>query len=161
MYKNSDLSKNTIRKHHDLLNNICKHAIRENKILINPVTNATVPKIKKDEPEVYSFEEMKVLLEKAKGHRIEIIIVLAAYLGLRRGEICGLKWSNIDYSKKDVRITETAVQVGSNIVIKEPKTNRSKRTIQLADDLIKKLIIEQEKQKENKKNMVIITIITI
>ncbi len=64
--KNSSLSSNTIHKHHDLLKNICKNAFYENKIKDNPVIKVIPPKVVKEEPQVYSIEEMKALLSKAK-----------------------------------------------------------------------------------------------
>ncbi len=77
-----------------------------------------------------------------------MVISLAAYLGLRRGEICGLKWSNIDFDGKIAKIRETSIQVGSNIITKSPKTDLSKRDIPIPEVLLKMLKDHENSQKK-------------
>jgi len=79
-------------------------------------------------------EDLKVFLSSAKS--LENItnytaILLLAYTGLRRGEMQGLKWNNIDFDKKELKVERTRDQYGE----RPPKTKRSYRTI-LVDDVI-------------------------
>lgn len=88
--------------------------------------------------------EMKTLAEadmfKILDHecRDRHLWTLALY-GLRRGEIAGLQWDNVDFNKKCLTIAENRVQVGRDIVSGTPKSARSRRTLPLPDEVVEVL----------------------
>ena len=94
------LSTNTIRKHYDLLKDSFKKAEDEERILRSPINKIEPPKITTKEKNFYSPEQLQQLFDIVKGDRIEIVIKLAGYLGLRREEISALKWDNVDFEAK-------------------------------------------------------------
>lgn len=131
------LSSNTVRKHHDLLRCALKAAVCDRKIVTNPTDNMLyVPKIDQKEKRFYNQEQLAALMDVAAGHRLEIVILLAGYCGLRREEIVGLKWENVDLEKRIISITEVRTSAINKIITKRPKTKTSIRTEHINDDLL-------------------------
>jgi integrase len=144
------LSNNTIRKHYDLLKEVLKQAVKDEKILKNPIDKIEPIKTQRNEMNFYSVEQLKKLLSVVKNDRMEIVIVLAAMLGLRREEIAGLKWGSIDLEGKIITISEARTQAGKKTVEKGTKNRSSYRTLYIPDELIElltKVKAIQESQK--------------
>lgn len=90
----------------------------------------TLPKKQKTETQIYTTEELRILLDAIRGKDVEIVVLLAAWLGLRRSEIWGLRWSSIDYEKGCISITEALVPGEDNkFVVKGTKTAASNRVV--------------------------------
>ena len=90
------LSPNTVIKHHNLLTNTLNAAERQEYITKNPMRAVSPPKKRQREAKFYTPEQLGILLDKAVGTRLELPVFICAYLGLRRGELCGLRWSDVD-----------------------------------------------------------------
>lgn len=144
------LSKNTIRKHYDLLKDILKNAVDEEIILKNPLDKIEPLKIDKKEMNFYTIEQLNKLFEVIKDDRMEIVVKLAGLLGLRREEIAGLKWKNIDLENNLITIAEARVQAGKKIKDKGTKNTSSYRTLHMPDDIKDILLKIQRKQKDQK-----------
>lgn len=144
-----NLSSNTIGKHHDLLKSALKIAVLQDKIVRNPLDRVEPPKQTNREINFYSVQQLNDLLRLVKGHRIEIIVYLAVLLGLRREEICGLQWSNIDFENRIIRIREAKTMAGSIVIKKDPKNKTSGRSLFITDELYEVLLEEKERQKKN------------
>ena len=82
------------------------------------------------------------------GTRLELVVKLAGYLGLRRSEICGLRWENVDLEHNLIHICTVRTTAGGSVVQKQPKTAHSIRKLGIAglDDLVGLLIRERERQ---------------
>ena len=91
------LSPNTARKHHDLLRNALRIAVMQDVLARNPTDRVEPPKFKRPEPHFYDVESLLRLLDAVKGTRLEPVVYLAGYLGLRREEMCGLRWKDVDF----------------------------------------------------------------
>jgi len=78
---------------------------REGVVSINPARNLRLPKIERRE-RVMSIQDMKRLLSMTEGTPLACPVFLAGVLGLRRGEVCGLRWSSIDMESRRIHITE-------------------------------------------------------
>lgn len=145
------LSSNTVRKHHDLLRCALKAAVCDKRIVMNPTDNMLyVPKIDQKEKRFYNQEQLAALMDAAVGHRLEIVILLAGYCGLRREEIVGLKWENVDLDKRLISISEVRTSAGNKIITKHPKTKTSARTEYINDDLIEVFKRLRKEYVENK-----------
>ena len=145
------LSPNSVIKHHDLLNSALKAAVRQEYILKNPMEGVDRPKKIKHEASIYTPEQLQALFQLVRGNRLETAVKLGAYLGLRREEICGLKWKDVDFEKQTLRICRAMTQVGSEIVVKDTKTNASQRRLYIPNSLLTALQEEHNRQAENKK----------
>ena len=149
--KDKNLSDNSIRKHYALLKDAFKHAVNEDKILKNPLEKVEPLKEVRNERDFYSLEQLKKLLEVVKADRMEVVVVLAGMLGLRREEIAALKWKNVDFKQKTVSIVEARTQAGKNIVEKSTKNSSSRRILHAPDNIIDILQDIKKKQQKNKK----------
>ena len=89
-----------------------------------------------------------MLLEAAHGNRLEALYVLAVTTGMRRGELLGLKWSDVDleYGRLSIRRALTRADNGKYIALTEPKTKGSRRTVKLTQRAVEALTSHLERQ---------------
>lgn len=98
-----------------------------------------LPKAEKFHGEVYTLEECLRLLGilREKGGAMQCAVILAIYYGLRREEVCGLRWCDIDFEKNEMYIRNVVTQYGGNVYRDmPPKTKKSRRTISLVPETI-------------------------
>ncbi len=131
----------TIRQVRALLNRSCKLARKwSGGTLPNPIAEAELPAWKLNErpDEVRSPElaEVRTLLKAADKHdeRFGAYVRMVAATGMRRGEACGLRWSDLDFKKAEVRVDESVIAADGGAVVKSPKTRASIRSIALDAD---------------------------
>ena len=132
------LSPNTVIKHHAIIRSSLQWALKHQYIKYNPADLADKPtRIHYQPSEPYSVEEIIKLLTLTQNDPIAVPIFLAAFYGLRRSEILGLRWSSIDFNNGWFSIDTTVVREkqGDNIVsmVREntTKTQYSKRMLPL------------------------------
>lgn len=141
-----ELSPNTVIKHHNLLTNTLNAAERQEYITKNPMRAVSPPKRRQREAKFYTPEQLGILLDKAVGTRLELPVFICAYLGLRRGELCGLRWGDVDLEHKTITIENTRTQAGKKEIEKGTKTASSTRTLYLPDTLCDMLKAAREHQ---------------
>ena len=145
---NKGLSPSTVLKHHNLLTNMLNAAMRFEYIAKNPMDAVSPPRKKPHEAKYYTPEQLGKLLSLAAGTRLALPVYICAYLGLRRGELCGLRWQDIDFEQHTVTIDATRTQAGKQEIIKGTKTASSTRILYLPDTLEQMLRKEKEHQEE-------------
>ena len=138
------LTPQTIKVHLNILNLALKRAYRLKLIKENVVQFVEVPKNNKYKNEIYNAEDMKKLLEKSRETSLELPIILASGLGLRISEILGLTWNNIDFNDFTITIDKITVRDKGQVILKEPKTESSIRTISAPKEII--LMLKQLKK---------------
>lgn len=141
-----ELSPNTVIKHHNLLTNTLNAAERQEYITKHPMRAVSPPKKRQREAKFYTPEQLGILLDKAVGTRLELPVYICAYLGLRRGELCGLRWSDVDLEHQTITIENTRTQAGKKEIEKGTKTASSTRTLYLPDTLCDMLKAAREHQ---------------
>lgn len=141
-----ELSPNTVIKHHNLLTNTLNAAERQEYITKNPMRAVSPPKKRQREAKFYTPEQLGILLAKAVGTRLELPVYICAYLGLRRGELCGLRWSDVDLGHQTITIENTRTQAGKKEIEKGTKTASSTRTLSLPETLCDMLKAAKEHQ---------------
>lgn len=140
------LSSNTMRRHHDLLSSSLRSAVRQDMLLFSPVERVEPPRARYHEASFYEPEELKKLYQLVQGHYLELAVKLAGSLGLRREEICGLKWESVDFRRRVVQIKEARTAFGATVVQKETKNRSSVRTLYLPEEVCQLLAKEQLRQ---------------
>ena len=85
-----------------------------------------------------------------EGHSLETIVHLAGSLGLRREEICGLRWDSVDFQHRKIHIRAARTMAGSRVIEKETKNRSSTRILYMGDDIYHLLTKEQHRQAENR-----------
>jgi integrase len=131
----SDLSKkvssNRVRNVRATLSTILKDAMADELIEKNPLSLVKTVKISKTEITPFNMDEIKLILENSTGQDRNFF-ALALFSGMRSGEMIGLKWSDIDFSKPEIKISRSR-KMG---VDGKTKTESSNRTIEILDPLI-------------------------
>lgn len=148
------LANKTTRKIGVILKSILRYAERKYDFDFK-LDLITLPLIDPKEISIFNEKE-RLKLEKylSKSQDIkELGIYISLYVGLRIGEVCALKWSDIDFENKLINITHTLQRVyvdkdDTKVVITNPKTKQSLRKIPIARDLLTKLK-EMKKYYEN------------
>jgi integrase len=121
-------SEKTLLQIHRILHRAFKKAVGDSKMLKNPCDGVDAPSPEEYEPTIYTEEQFADLLDKLEGHRMEALILIAGMCGLRRGELLGLTWDDIDFENNTINIHNNRVPTKEEGVIeKEPKSKKSKR----------------------------------
>lgn len=124
------LSPTTVRKHVSVLNRIFEDALKDK----NPVKYVKLPSKAKFTPYPLTEKEFLKIHNSIKGTRDEVIVLLAALCGLRRGEIFALKPNDVDWKKKTIRVDEnTAINDEHMYVDKGPKSDNGYRVVVVPD----------------------------
>jgi len=102
--------------------------------------------------EVQPIDQKQALafLDALKGDRLEALFTVALSLGLRRGESLGLRWQDIDFENRTLRVCQQLQRIDKKLVFDEPKTKSSRRILGLPDSLAAKLREHRTRQLEQK-----------
>lgn len=154
LQKECGLSGNTALKHHQIIYTSLKYAVTNRILKENPAETVKRPKKAKVEHDFYTTDDIVKLLEVIKGDPLESVIYLTVMMGLRREEILGLRWENVDLQNRKLRICETVVRgkVDGKLVSvaeKKTKTDTSNAVIFFSEEIKRYLLyIQQEQQKQ-------------
>lgn len=120
-------------------------AVDEGKLVRNVVKLVTPPEYTPKERETWSKAEVRKFLRTAAATRLHAAWRLSLY-GLRRGEVLGLRWSDIDLKAATLTVNQARVLVDYKVRIEEPKSHNGKRTLPLDDDLVAALVELRKRQ---------------
>ena len=123
------LANNTIRKHHVLLHAALGAAVRQGIVGANVTCLVTPPAREAPQHRFYDSSQLRMLFCASEGTPLEVAVKLAGCLGLRRSEICGLKWRCVDLDAKIVTVREVRTSVGGTFIEKKPKSYSSVRRL--------------------------------
>ena len=130
--KPGTITAKTVLQHHRVLKQALSHAVKWGLMSRNPAKATDPPKPVNKEMRALSYTEVSKLLEAAQGTEYHTVVHLAVFTGLRRSELLGLRWQDINLTKRSLSIVRTLQQLkGSKFVFLEPKTRGSRRTIEL------------------------------
>jgi len=146
--QDAGLSASTVQKVHHILHKALAQAVRWDLIARNPTDNVKAPTPTPKEMHPLSAEEASMLLEATQGDRLKALYVLAVTTGMRRGELLGLKWSDIDleYGRLSIRRALTRTGNGGRSALAETKTRGSRRTVNLTQRAVGALRSHLERQ---------------
>lgn len=117
---------NTVQHFHANIHKAMKYAVKHDLIVANPMDKVERPKSYPFKGSFYSSSELEELFEAVKGDPIEFPVLMAAFYGLRRSEILGLRWKSIDFDSNLVMIDHTVVQFRSGGETKVVSKDRTK-----------------------------------
>ena len=142
---------NTVIHYHSILRRAMQVAVKKDVIQKNPVDKVQRPKKNIFRGNFYSEDEMMTLFDALSGDPLELCVKIAAYYGLRRSEVLGLRWDAIDLERKTISINHKVIEAevdGKFIPVGEDvlKTKSSFRTLPLIPAVEKLLLEEKEKQ---------------
>lgn len=140
--KDGKLNNNTVIRYQAMLSSIFKKGVQWGLINENPCSRAEHPKAEEIDVRVLTEEEIPKLLDALSDAppQYSVITQLALLLGARRGEICALRWSDIDFEKGTLSIKRTVQSIpGIGLVFNTPKTRRGKRCLRIGADCVELL----------------------
>jgi integrase len=128
----SGLAPATVQKIHVVLHKALSQAVMWSLAPRNATEAVTAPRSTQKEIRPLDREQVKTLLEAARGDRLEALYVLAVTTGMRQGELLGLKWEDVDLANGTIHVRRILTRKGGRLLLGEPKTKKSRRTLQLA-----------------------------
>jgi len=147
----SGLSPQTVRHIRTVLRRALNFAIKWKKVSFNNATVVELPKADRAEIHPLSEEQARRLLEVAKGTELETFLVLAIRLGLRRGELLDLQWSDINSEDRVLTVSRAIQRIpGQPLAPVRLKTRGSRRTIELIDEVVTALKQHRTRQAERR-----------
>ena len=137
---------------HNILNTACREAVRRDLLTRNPLDRVTKPKYTPREHIIHSREEARRFLESLSTHRLFRLFVLGLSTGMRRGELIGLRWIDIDWEHGYLHVrVQRQYQSGRGVVERVTKEHRGARPVEMTDidrhilqDQLQQLELERE-----------------
>ncbi len=147
---------NSVIHYHAVIHQALKYALKTDLVTQNVAMKVDRPKKNDFQPVFLDAAELQKLFMVIKGTKLELPVLVAAFYGLRRGEVCGLKWDAIDFERGAITIkrTVTSVQLNGKTQIIEQdsaKTKSSMRTLPLVGSFREYFLQVKEAQELNKK----------
>lgn len=147
---------NSVIHYHAVIHQALKYALKTDLVTQNVAMRVDRPKKNDFQPVFLDAAELQKLFKIIKGTKLELPVLVAAFYGLRRGEVCGLKWNAIDFERGCITIkrTVTSVQLSGKMQIIEQdsaKTKSSMRTLPLVGSFREYFLQVKEAQELNKK----------
>jgi integrase len=146
------LAPRTLQYLHGVLSAALTHAYREDQIPRNVAKQVQVPLGQRTVFEPFTAHEARTFLDHVLDHPHAAIYEIALRCGLRRGEILGLRWSDVNPAARTLTVTQTLGRIGGGggIQVLPPKTDSSNRKIALPDEVIHALTRRREHQKADR-----------
>jgi integrase len=124
------VSARTVQQAHAVLRAMLSQAVREEVISRNVARLVQAPSPARDEIRPWTDTEARAFLASARSHRLHALFVTGLGLGLRRGELLGLRWIDVDLDRSQLHVRQTLQHVrGEGIVYGPPKSRRSRRVL--------------------------------
>ncbi len=147
------LSPRTIQYTHRILSQSLKRAVRLEMLARNVCEVVETPRLRRKEMKFLTPEQVHMLLEVNKGLPYWPVFFLAIYTGLRKGELLGLRWQDVSLHSGTISVNQTVGRItGKGMVVSQPKTYHSRRTVSLPPSAQRMLIDLKLKQKEQRES---------
>ena len=145
-----ELSARTVQHMRAVLRTALGQALKWGYVSRNVATLTDPPRVVNRRTKPLSPSQGQVLFEAARGDRLEALYRVALSLGLRQGEALGLRWEDIDFEARTLRVAQALQRVDGRLRFVEPKSAQSRRTVPLPETLAAALRAHRERQNEER-----------
>jgi integrase len=125
------LTAQTVLHVHRTLSQALAHAVKTGVLFRNPAEQVKPPRPQSREIAILTKPEIATLLHAAQGSWIYLLVLVGVTTGMRRGELLGLRWQDIDFGAARLTVNQSLERIRGKTVFKSPKTKGSRRTITL------------------------------
>ena len=139
------LSAKTVRNIHQIISSALKLAVEQRLIAHNPADGCALPKAERKEMQTLPVEQLTSFLREAKDSGVYELYYLDLATGLRRGELLGLKWTDVDLDRGVLKIQRAISRQNGKVVEAPLKTKNAYRTLPLSADAIDVLMQQRRK----------------
>lgn len=144
------LSPRTVRYLHAILRRALGQAEKWGLVVRNVARLVDPPKVRRPEVRPLTLEEARTFLTAVQGHRLEALFTVALALGRRQGEVLGLRWEDVDLERGTLSVRYQLQRVAGGLVVVAPKSERSRRTIELPRPVVEALRRHRLRQLEER-----------
>ena len=141
------LSAKTVRNINQVISSAMDLAVAQKIILTNPTNACELPKAEHKEMQTVPAEQLSAFLEEAKRSGVYEMYYIELATGLRRGELLGLKWQDIDWENGIIKVRRQVARVDGQIVEAPLKTKNSYRAVSISPQAIE--VLREQKRKTN------------
>ena len=141
------LSAKTVRNINQVISSAMDLAVAQKIILTNPTDVCELPKVEHKEMQTVPAEQLSAFLEEAKRSGVYEMYYIELATGLRRGELLGLKWQDIDWKNGIIKVRRQVARVDGQIVEAPLKTRNSYRAVSISPQAIE--VLREQKRKSN------------
>ena len=139
------LSAKTVRNIHQMFSSALDQAVEQRLLSSNPAKGCALPRVEHHEMKTLTQEQLAILLREAKSSGVYEMYYIELATGLRRGELLGLKWEDVDLENAVIRIRRQVSRINGEVVEAPLKTKNAYRTIAIGPDAV--AVLEQQKRK--------------
>jgi integrase len=140
----------SVRHLHVVVRRALRDGLRNGLVLRNAADAATPPRVPSPTPATWSADELRTFLGSVRDDRLFAAWLLAANSGLRRGELLGVAWGQVDLGSGTLQVVRSLVSVRNQLSFAEPKTKRGRRTIRLDPGTVAELRAHRRRQAEER-----------
>lgn len=149
------LSPKMVNQVHIVLSGAYKYALRMELVHRSPVATVSPPSVQSTEmapPDIPAIRRV-LDLARSEGHVLYPAMHLVAYTGMRRGEVAGLLWENVDLQRGTIRVEISLVQTRTGVIQEPPKTKSGRRNVDMDGGTIAVLEEHRRRQEEMQERM--------
>ena len=139
------LSAKTVRNLNQVISSAMDFAIAQKLILTNPTDGCALPRLEHREMKTLPAEQLASLLQEARESAVFELYYIELATGLRRGELLGLKWEDLDLVRGEMRVRRQVARLNGEVVEAPLKTKNAYRTLPLSEDTVG--VLKAQKQK--------------
>lgn len=144
------LSSASLHRVHATLRSALATAVKRRLISSNPASHVELPERERTSEIVWSVDDVQRFLTSVDDDRLAVLYRVAVVAGLRRGELVGLRWVDVDLEGGSIRVAQQVVQLGTQLHVGRPKTRSGQRLVAI-DPVTATMLAQHQKRQQHER----------